>query len=121
MQFYLALPLLGWLMHRLGRSGKTLNQSRGRISYGIYLWHFAIANFWFLNGNLVGSEPLPILAFRGRTGFLGGTGSGGGDPRAAPPGAVPRSVYRTKEEGTSRAPRHNGGAQDRPLVTGEAP
>jgi peptidoglycan/LPS O-acetylase OafA/YrhL len=50
--------------------GNPVVRFLGRISYGIYLWHFAIANFWFLNGNLFGSEPLPILAFRGRTGFL---------------------------------------------------
>jgi len=42
----------------------------GRISYGVYLWHFAVMHFYLQGENIPGSEPLlPIFALRGIAGF----------------------------------------------------
>ncbi|GAA3000146.1 Peptidoglycan/LPS O-acetylase OafA/YrhL, contains acyltransferase and SGNH-hydrolase domains [Actinokineospora diospyrosa] len=42
----------------------------GRVSYGIYLWHFAVIYFWFQNGSIFGNDPVGVTAFRGRNSFL---------------------------------------------------
>lgn len=41
----------------------------GRISYGIYLWHFAVMYFWFETGSIFGTEPALINQLRGTIGF----------------------------------------------------
>lgn len=41
----------------------------GRISYGIYLWHFAVMYFWFGTGSVFGTEPAMMNELRGTIGF----------------------------------------------------
>ncbi|GIH67794.1 acyltransferase family protein [Sphaerimonospora thailandensis] len=41
----------------------------GRISYGVYLWHFIIQYLWLRNGSVFGDAPLPMPAVQGRAGF----------------------------------------------------
>ncbi|MFK0216431.1 acyltransferase family protein [Streptomyces sp. NPDC090298] len=41
----------------------------GRISYGIYLWHFAIMYFWFETGSVFGTQPALMNQLRGTIGF----------------------------------------------------
>ncbi|MFB7915473.1 acyltransferase family protein [Streptomyces sp. NPDC056061] len=41
----------------------------GRISYGIYLWHFAVMYFWFESGNIFGTTPALMDKLRGTIGF----------------------------------------------------
>jgi peptidoglycan/LPS O-acetylase OafA/YrhL len=41
----------------------------GRISYGVYLWHFIIMNLYFMNGSIFGSDPRQVPALRGLAGF----------------------------------------------------
>ncbi|MGW1296300.1 acyltransferase family protein [Streptomyces sp. NPDC002533] len=41
----------------------------GRISYGIYLWHFAVMYFWFETGSVFGTEPALMNQLRGTIGF----------------------------------------------------
>lgn len=41
----------------------------GRISYGIYLWHFAIMYFWFETGSVFGTEPALMQQLRGTISF----------------------------------------------------
>ncbi|PRH80609.1 acyltransferase [Streptomyces solincola] len=41
----------------------------GRISYGIYLWHFAVMYFWFETGSVFGTEPGMMNQLRGTIGF----------------------------------------------------
>ncbi|WP_445282547.1 acyltransferase family protein [Streptomyces sp. DSM 118148] len=41
----------------------------GRISYGIYLWHFAIMYFWFQTGSVFGTQPGLMNQLRGTIGF----------------------------------------------------
>ncbi|MGW6884311.1 acyltransferase family protein [Streptomyces goshikiensis] len=41
----------------------------GRISFGIYLWHFAIMYFWFRSGSVFGGDPQPLMMLRGTIGF----------------------------------------------------
>jgi peptidoglycan/LPS O-acetylase OafA/YrhL len=43
----------------------------GRISYGIYLWHFVVMNLYLRNGNLFhGGAPATVPALRGKVGFV---------------------------------------------------
>jgi peptidoglycan/LPS O-acetylase OafA/YrhL len=42
----------------------------GRISYGIYLWHFVVLNFYFRSGNIFGGDPMIVPAMRGKAGFF---------------------------------------------------
>ena len=42
----------------------------GRISYGIYLWHFAVMYFYFKSGSIFGAPPLPAPFLRGQIGFF---------------------------------------------------
>jgi peptidoglycan/LPS O-acetylase OafA/YrhL len=42
----------------------------GRISYGIYLWHFAVMHFYLQPGALLSTEVRPIREFYGTVGFL---------------------------------------------------
>ncbi|WP_331739300.1 acyltransferase (plasmid) [Streptomyces sp. NBC_00637] len=41
----------------------------GRISYGIYLWHFAIMYFWFETGSVFGTQPALMQQLRGTISF----------------------------------------------------
>ncbi|MCE7079474.1 acyltransferase [Streptomyces sp. ST2-7A] len=41
----------------------------GRISYGIYLWHFAVMYFWFGTGSIFGTEPAEMNVLRGTIQF----------------------------------------------------
>ncbi|WP_169979449.1 acyltransferase [Microbispora sp. H10836] len=41
----------------------------GRISYGIYLWHVLVQEFYLKNGNIFGVDPLDATQFRGTVGF----------------------------------------------------
>ncbi|NJP68221.1 acyltransferase family protein [Streptomyces spiramenti] len=41
----------------------------GRISYGIYLWHFAVMYFWFRTGSVFGTEPAEMNILRGTIKF----------------------------------------------------
>lgn len=41
----------------------------GRISYGIYLWHFAVMYFWFGTGSVFGTEPAEMNILRGTIAF----------------------------------------------------
>ncbi|WP_187414132.1 acyltransferase family protein [Nonomuraea sp. PA05] len=41
----------------------------GRISYGVYLWHFVLQYLWLENGSIFGAAPLPMPAVMGKAGF----------------------------------------------------
>lgn len=41
----------------------------GRVSYGIYLWHFPVMHFYLQPGNILDGQPLPIFGLYGNTGF----------------------------------------------------
>lgn len=41
----------------------------GRISYGVYLWHFAIMYVWFETGSVFGTEPALMQQLRGTIPF----------------------------------------------------
>ncbi|RSN18196.1 acyltransferase [Streptomyces sp. WAC 05977] len=41
----------------------------GKISFGIYLWHVVIVEYWFANGSIFGVEAVHDIVFRGTTGF----------------------------------------------------
>jgi peptidoglycan/LPS O-acetylase OafA/YrhL len=41
----------------------------GRISYGIYLWHFVIMYFWFKTGSIFGTQPGLMNQLRGTIHF----------------------------------------------------
>ncbi len=41
----------------------------GRISYGLYLWHFAIMYLYFGTGSIFGGAPVPVQALLGKYGF----------------------------------------------------
>lgn len=41
----------------------------GRISYGIFLWHFTIMNLYLRNGSIFGGSAQPTPALRGKAGF----------------------------------------------------
>lgn len=41
----------------------------GRISYGIYLWHFAVMNLYLGSGSIFDGGPQPVPALRGQAGF----------------------------------------------------
>ncbi|WP_328973828.1 acyltransferase family protein [Streptomyces sp. NBC_00239] len=42
----------------------------GRISYGIYLWHFAVMYFYFKSGSIFGEPPALMNVLRGQIGFV---------------------------------------------------
>ncbi len=42
----------------------------GRISYGIYLWHFAVMYFYFESGSIFGEPPALMNVLRGQIGFF---------------------------------------------------
>ncbi|MFI5929095.1 acyltransferase family protein [Micromonospora sp. NPDC051543] len=41
----------------------------GRVSYGLYLWHFVVLNLVLRNGSIFGGDPLQLGFLRGRMGF----------------------------------------------------
>lgn len=41
----------------------------GRISYGVYLWHFAVMHFYLQSGTLFGGDTKMILGLYGKAGF----------------------------------------------------
>ncbi|WP_433241242.1 acyltransferase family protein [Streptosporangium sp. CA-135522] len=41
----------------------------GRISYGVYLWHFIVMNLYLGSGSIFGGDPLQVPAMRGMAGF----------------------------------------------------
>ncbi|MFH8385280.1 acyltransferase family protein [Kitasatospora sp. NPDC018058] len=41
----------------------------GRISYGIYLWHFVVMYLWFQSGSIFGAPPVPAGMLIGKVGF----------------------------------------------------
>ena len=41
----------------------------GRISYGIYLWHFSIMYLVFESGSIFGAPPVPVQMLLGKFGF----------------------------------------------------
>ncbi|MCX4970656.1 acyltransferase [Streptomyces sp. NBC_00654] len=41
----------------------------GRISYGIYLWHFVVMYLWFQSGSIFGAPPVPAAFLVGKVGF----------------------------------------------------
>lgn len=41
----------------------------GRISYGMYLWHFAVMYFWFRSGSIFGAPPKLAFFLIGTVGF----------------------------------------------------
>lgn len=41
----------------------------GRISYGIYLWHFPMMFLWFQSGSIFGGDPIPVQVLRGTIPF----------------------------------------------------
>ncbi|MFE7131884.1 acyltransferase family protein [Streptomyces sp. NPDC057638] len=49
--------------------GNPVARYLGRISYGIYLWHFAVMYFWFETGSVFGTEPGLMNQLRGTIGF----------------------------------------------------
>ncbi|MFD9424984.1 MULTISPECIES: acyltransferase [unclassified Streptomyces] len=49
--------------------GNPVVRYLGRISYGIYLWHFAVMYFWFETGSVFGTEPALMNQLRGTIGF----------------------------------------------------
>jgi len=60
--------------------GNPVVKYLGRISYGIYLWHFLVLYLAFGYGNVFGTDPLPMMALPGTPGWwelisitLGGT------------------------------------------------
>lgn len=42
----------------------------GRISYGVYLWHFFAINLYMSNGSIFGADPVLFHFLRGQVGFL---------------------------------------------------
>lgn len=52
-----------------GLLSNRVAQFLGRISFGIYLWHFPMLYFAFGYGNLFGTEPLPMMALPGTPGW----------------------------------------------------
>ncbi len=52
-----------------GTLGNRLSQFLGRISLGVYLWHFPMLYFAFGYGNLFGTEPRPMMALPGTPGW----------------------------------------------------
>jgi peptidoglycan/LPS O-acetylase OafA/YrhL len=41
----------------------------GRISYGLYLWHFFVMYLYLGSGSVFGGPPVPVQAFLGQNGF----------------------------------------------------
>ncbi|MCZ0983656.1 acyltransferase [Streptomyces diastatochromogenes] len=41
----------------------------GRISYGIYLWHFVVMYLYFRSGSIFGAPPVPAALLIGKVGF----------------------------------------------------
>jgi peptidoglycan/LPS O-acetylase OafA/YrhL len=41
----------------------------GRISYGVYLWHFVVQYLWLRSGSVFGEAPQPMPMLMGRAGF----------------------------------------------------
>ncbi|MGH3881430.1 MAG: acyltransferase family protein [Actinophytocola sp.] len=41
----------------------------GRISYGVYLWHFVLQYLWLQSGSIFGEDPQPMPMLIGRAGF----------------------------------------------------
>lgn len=41
----------------------------GRVSYGVYLWHFAVMHFYLQPGNILSGEVRPIRELYGQAGF----------------------------------------------------
>ncbi|MEU0743828.1 acyltransferase [Streptomyces sp. NPDC006134] len=41
----------------------------GRISYGLYLWHFVVMYLWFRSGSIFGAPPVPAAMLIGKVGF----------------------------------------------------
>ncbi|MEU5861922.1 MULTISPECIES: acyltransferase [unclassified Nonomuraea] len=41
----------------------------GRISYGVYLWHFILQYLWLQNGSVFGAPPVPMPMVMGKSGF----------------------------------------------------
>ncbi|MEV6926503.1 acyltransferase [Dactylosporangium sp. NPDC051485] len=42
----------------------------GKVSYGIYLWHFAVMHFWLQAGNVVTGHTRPLRELYGVAGFV---------------------------------------------------
>ncbi|MFD6183028.1 acyltransferase family protein [Streptomyces goshikiensis] len=70
--FLLMVPLVApkaesRLMDSVLSNGPT--RFLGRISYGVYLWHFVVMYLWFQSGSIFGAPPVPAGMLIGTVGF----------------------------------------------------
>lgn len=49
--------------------GNPVSVYVGRISYGVYLWHFVVMNLYLHNGSIFGNQPQMLNFLRGKAGF----------------------------------------------------
>jgi peptidoglycan/LPS O-acetylase OafA/YrhL len=69
-----ALPLVTPGVRQPALVGLVLNNRPvvhlGRVSYGIYLWHFAVMHFYLQPGAVLGGHVRPIRELYGKVGFV---------------------------------------------------